>query len=67
MQTIRLIAKKAPETLSREEKTVLSHFHGLGCTSCHQVVLGEVRLTEEGKKLSLLHLGCPEIMQAISK
>jgi len=67
MQAVRQIAKKPSEQLTQEERAVLVRFHASGCTRCHWIKGGDVELTEEGKRLSQVHLGCPEIMRALSR
>lgn len=67
MQVVRLIAKKDSAELSEREKFTLEKFHAFGCTNCHRIAEGAVRLTEHGMWMSQANRSCPKVMRALSQ
>jgi hypothetical protein len=54
-----IIGQVAPAERTSEEKAKAAKFQEFGCTTCHQIVPGEMALTSYGKKMKSLHLpGC---------
>lgn len=49
-----------------EHREKLAHFNEYGCSSCHQISLGTVSLTEVGARLKELHMACTEVQKVLN-
>src|SRR5579883_2530284 len=59
LTSMNVIAQVEPAERTAEEKAKAAKFQQFGCTTCHQIIPGQMALTSYGKKLKSLHLpGC---------
>ena len=67
LTAMNVIAQVPSNQRSSEEKTKAQRFEEYGCTLCHKIVPGRMGLTDLGKKLTQLHLGCVDIEKTLTK
>lgn len=59
LTAMNVIAQVEPAERSSDEKAKAARFQQFGCTTCHQIVPGQMALTSYGKKIKSMHLtGC---------
>ena len=66
LTAMNLIAQVPANQRSADQKKTAQRFDEFGCTLCHQIVPGKMGLSELGKELSHLHLGCVEVEKTLA-
>jgi cytochrome c551/c552 len=66
LTAMNLIAQVPRNQRSSEQKKTAQRFDEYGCTLCHQIVPGKMGLSELGKELTHLHLGCVEVEKTLA-
>jgi cytochrome c551/c552 len=66
LTAMNLIAQVPRNQRSSEQKNTAQRFDEYGCTLCHQIVPGKMGLSELGKELTHLHLGCVEVEKTLA-
>jgi hypothetical protein len=60
------IAQVPADQRSPQQQRKLGRFNEFGCTICHKVEANSMAMTQVGKKLANLHLGCVEIEKTLA-
>jgi cytochrome c551/c552 len=59
LTSMNVIGQVQPSERTADEKVKAARFEQFGCTTCHQIVPGQMALTSYGKKIKSLHVpGC---------
>ena len=66
LTAMNLIAQVPASQRSAEQKKTAQRFNEFGCTLCHQIVPGKMGLTELGRKLTRMHLGCVDVEKTLA-
>ena len=66
LKAMSVVAKVPEGQRSATQRLRSQRFEEFGCATCHRVSPGEVGLTEVGKKLAHLHLGCVDVQKVMA-
>lgn len=67
LTSMSVIAKINENDRSPEEKRKILRFKEFGCTTCHQITAGNLRLTAYGAKLKSFHMACTDVEKVLAQ
>lgn len=67
LTSMSVIAQIKENDRSPEEKHKVVRFEEFGCTTCHQITLGKLRLTAYGSKLKSFHMACTDVEKVLAE
>lgn len=67
LTSMSVIAQIKKSDRSPEEKHKAVRFEEFGCTTCHQITSGKLRLTAYGAKLKSFHMACTDVEKVLAR